>query len=248
VRARAAGLYQSAIEPVLHMGSVLRRDPLFARYEAAFMTYGCGFMMSATLVPLLALNRLGLSYDHFAAATIVAFQAAQLVATMPAGLTIDRVGASRTCQWAFALYAVYPLGLLLATDAAGLALATAVYGVAAAFVNMGWMLGPVRFAPSPDKVPAYIAIHTSLVGLRGIVFQFAGYGLYTLTDSFAPPLIIACVAFVWASVQMRSLERLLRERRAAEASAQASHSRPAPAPAPASATDPATEPDAAPAR
>lgn len=213
VRGRAAGLYRSAIEPVLHMGAVLKNDPLFARYEAAFMTYGCGFMMSAALVPLLALNKLELSYDRFAAATIVAFQVAQLATTLPAGLAIDRFGASRTCQYAFALYAVYPVMLLLAAGAPGLAAATAVFGVAAAFVNMGWMLGPVTFAPTPDKVSAYIAIHTSLVGLRGIVFQFAGVALYKLTDSFTVPLLVASAAFIWASLQMRTLARMLKERR-----------------------------------
>lgn len=203
------------LRPIFHMHEVLREDRVFARYEAAFMTYGVGWMICAALVPLIVTDRLKLPYDNTMEATHMAFLIAALVGTVPAGRLIDRLGAPRTCLWAFGLYALYPLGLIYAHGPWTLGLASVVYGLAASAVNMGWMLGPVALAPTPEKVPQYVAIHTTLVGLRGAVFMFAGVGIYKLSGSFNWPLVVAALAFAWAAWQMRTLERLIRERRRA---------------------------------
>lgn len=73
---------------------------------------------------------------------------------------------------------------------------------------MGWMLGPVSLAPSADKVPAYVAIHATLVGLRGALFQLVGVALAKLSGGFTWPLVIASLAYVWAAWQMFSLARI----------------------------------------
>jgi MFS family permease len=202
-------LWETAIRPVLNMGSLLRSDRLFARYEAAFMTYGVGWMICYALLPLIVTTELGLGYDQAAKSTSVVYLVVQLLMLWPAGLLIDRLGAPRLCIVAFGLYALYPLGLLLTNSIDQLAVATIFYGVCSAAVNMGWMLGPVNFAPTPDKVPQYVAIHATLVGLRGAVFQMLGVFLYTVTGSLAVPLLIAAAAFLWASWQMRQLSRLM---------------------------------------
>lgn len=204
------------LAPVLHMRQILREDRVFARYEAAFMTYGVGWMTCAALVPLIVTEKLGLPYDRTMESTHMAFLLASLVCTIPAGRLIDRLGAPRTCMWAFGLYAIYPLGLLVSGGPLTLGASSLLYGMSAAAVNMGWMLGPVALAPTPAKVPQYIAIHTTLVGLRGAVFMFAGVGMYKVTGSFTLPLVVAALAFCWASWQMRSLSGLLRERAAAK--------------------------------
>lgn len=203
--------------PVAHMGTILKGDPTFARYEAAYMTYGVGWMICYALLPILVTKKLNLSYDSIAESTHVAYWLAMTAMVVPAGLLMDRIGAARSTGLSFALLTLYPLGLIFAGDAHQLMIVSIVYGCAHAGANVGWMLGPVSLAPSPDKVPQYVAIHATLVGIRGKLFQFAGMGLFTLTHSYALPLALAGGAFLWSAVQMRQLDRRMKAAPAARA-------------------------------
>lgn len=201
---------RSLLQPVAHMGSVLAQDKVFARYEGAFMTYGVGWMITFALLPLLATDRLNLPYDAYSTSWYVVSQLVVVLITPFAGLLMDRWGAVRVCTVAFGCYALWPILLEFAGDAVGLAASSVVFGLCAGAVNMGWMLGPVALAPSPDKASQYVAIHATLVGFRGIVFQFAGVALYNATGSFTAPLVIAAAGFLWAAWQMRRLHRLMK--------------------------------------
>jgi MFS family permease len=195
------------LEPVGHMREVLRADNAFFRYEAAFMTYGIGWMCCQALLPILATDKLHLSYAEYQNSTQVVFSTLMLIMIFPAGLLLDRIGAVRTCAIAFSLLTLYPLGLLIAGSASGVALASAAYGIAMAGVHQGWTLGPVAFAPTRDKAAHYAAIHATLVGIRGILFQALAMGLYKLTGGFLFPLLIAAAGFVWSAFQMIKLQQ-----------------------------------------
>src|SRR5690348_33436 len=93
--------------PVLHMRQVLRADPVFLRYEAAYMTYGVGWMIAYALLPLLAKNKLGLTYGQYAHATQIAYQIAIVAMIWPAGWLMDKLGAMRSVALSFGLLAVY---------------------------------------------------------------------------------------------------------------------------------------------
>jgi hypothetical protein len=210
----ATGLgWSTVLAPILHMKAILRENRKFLRYEQAFMTYGVGFMLCDVLLPLLGTKRLGLDYEGYADFLRGVFLTFMLLASLPMGWLVDRLGPARTSALAFAGLTLYPLGLILATgstSAAGVtsaAIASAWYGITLTGVNMGWMLGPVTLAPTPDKVAHYMAVHTTLVGFRGIFAQGLGIVLYMLTGSFAVPLLMAAAAFVWAAIQMRGLSR-----------------------------------------
>jgi hypothetical protein len=71
------------------------------------------------------------------------------------------------------------------------------------------MLGPVSLAPTPDKVPQYVAIHATFVGIRGKIFQGLGVLIYTLTHSFVLPFLLAAAAFGWSAFQMWQLNRIM---------------------------------------
>ncbi len=193
------------LEPIVHMRRVLAGDPIFTRYEGAFMTYGIGWMICYSLVPNLVTDKLHMNSEHAAFATQTMYQVAIVAALLPAGLLMDRLGPVRTCAGCFALLALYPIGLLLASDTAQLTIVSVFYGLVHAGVNVGWMLGPVALAPTPAAVPQYVAIHATLVGLRGAVFQMLGVGLYMATGSFIAPMAIAAAALLWAGWQMRVL-------------------------------------------
>ncbi|MCK6454900.1 MAG: hypothetical protein L6Q92_00005, partial [Phycisphaerae bacterium] len=68
-------------------------------------------------------------------------------------------------------------------------------------------LGPVALAADASRASQYMAVHTTLVGVRGILAQGLGMTLYSLTGSFTVPFGLAAVAFLWASLRMIQLAR-----------------------------------------
>ncbi len=198
---------RQAFEPIAHMREVLRADPVFARYEAAYMTYGIGWMITYALIPIFVVDKLNLNYEQIAKSTQVAYQVAIVVAALPAGWLMDRIGAIRTCSISFAMLTFYPIALIFTAKEDHLLLASLWFGLAHAGASVGWMLGPVSLAPSREKVAQYVGIHATLVGVRGAIFQAAGVGLYSLTHSFTWPFVLAGAAFAWSAWQMWTLHR-----------------------------------------
>ena len=209
----AVRAWSALLQPILRMGRTLRADHTFLRYELAFMIYGAAFMVCDALLPVLGTDPLGMGYKEFSHSTQLPRLVVMLIMIIPLGWVLDRLGPVRTSGFAFGVLALYPLGLLLARDAFGVGVASGIYGLGLAGVMMGWMLGPVSLAPSADKVPRYVAIHATLVGVRGLFFQGFGMLLYKMTNGFFWPLFLAAVAFAWAAVQMWQLQgRVQRQR------------------------------------
>jgi MFS family permease len=196
------------LAPVLHMREVLAEDRVFYQYEAAFMTYGVGWMICNALLPVLATDRLHMNYAEFAGSTQVVYPLCMLLMTYPMGWLMDHIGPMRTSLLSFAWLTFYPLGLMVSHSVVAVGISTVVYGIAMAGVQMTWMLGPVSLAPSPQKVPHYVAIHATLVGVRGIVAQGVGMLIYRLSGSFVVPFMVAAMGFAWASWQMSRLRVL----------------------------------------
>lgn len=209
-RETAVGSWKIPLDAVLHMGRVLRADRTFLRYEIAFMTYGIAFMFCDALLPVLATAKLGMRYEDYAHSTQMVEKIARLTLTLPMGLLLDRIGPVRTSGLGFAILGLYPVALLLAGSPTGIAFASIFYGAGLAAVTMGWMLGPVALAGSPDKVPQYVAIHATLVGVRGVLFQGFGMLLYKTSGTFLLPLGLGAMLFVAAALQMRALAVRLR--------------------------------------
>lgn len=197
-------------DPIRHMGGILRADPVFARYEAAYMTYGVGWMIAAALLPLLVTDKLGLEYDQIARSTQTAYLLALVAMLYPAGLLMDKLGAVRSTALSFMMLTLYPLGLIAAGNEQGVLIANLAYGAAHAGASVGWMLGPVSLAPTPDKAQTYVAIHATLVGVRGTIFQALGVGLYIAFGRFDVPLALAAAAYAWSAWQMFALSRRMR--------------------------------------
>jgi len=219
------------LAPILSMHRVLREDPLFRRYEAAFMTYGAGFMICDGLLPLYVTDILHLDYDEAARASHVALRVALLLCALPFGWLYDRAGPTRSCALAFGIIALYPLGLAAASGEASLAAASALYGVGMAGVLQGWMLGPVALARNAREVTHYVAIHTTLVGARGVLFQALGMILLYATGGFRTAFVVAAAAFLLAAWQMNGIDLRVRLARSPIAP-------PAPADRPAAGADP----------
>lgn len=199
--------WRTVFEPVLKMRAILKQDPTFLRYEQAFMTYGAAYMCCEALMPVLGTDKLGMRYEDYAHSTQMAAKIAMLVVTILMGWLLDRIGAIRTSAVSFLILMFYPLALILTRGPLTLGAANLIYGVGLSGVVLTWMLGPVMLAGNPKLVPQYVAIHATMVGVRGILFQGFGMILYKLTGGFLWPLLIAAAAFFWASAQMTLLHR-----------------------------------------
>lgn len=204
------GFWKRVVGPVTHMGAVLRADRTFARYETAFMTYGAAYMMCDALLPIYATVKLHMGYEDYAHSTQMILRLVMLLSTLPMGWIHDRIGPVRTSCLAFAVLIGYPLLVWHAGDFWGLSVASVVYGLGLAAVGMGWMLGPVVLAKTPERVPQYVAIHATLVGFRGVIFQGLGTLLYKLTGSFVGPFVLASLLFTHATWQMWRLHVVMR--------------------------------------
>lgn len=190
------------LAPIGNTRQILRQDLTFFRYETAFMTYGVGWMICHALLPVLATDRLHMSYTAFAGSTQVIYPLCLIIMTFPMGWLTDRIGPVRTSAFSFVWLAFYPVGLAFAYSVAAVGGSTVIYGTAMAGVHMGWMLGPVALAPSREKVAEYVAIHATMVGIRGVAAQVLGMAIYRLTGSFGWSFGIAAAAFVLAAWQM----------------------------------------------
>jgi len=192
-------------EPLRQMARTLKEDRRFAAYEVAFMSYGVGWMICTALLPALATDRLRLSYSEYSLATIVIFQVVMLLLLAPVGHLTDRIGAMRVAQLSFAWLTVYPLGLLWTRGFDGLAFFSLLYAIGMVGVNLTWTLGPIVLAPDPSRTSHYLAIHTTMVGVRGLFAQGLAMALYVLTGSFVVPLLAASAGFLWAATRIRGL-------------------------------------------
>lgn len=204
--------WRAALEPLRQMHRTLRDDPAFRRYEAAFLTYGGGYMICEVLFPLFVTRALHLGYRETTESAFAVRMLFMLAACVPSGWVLDRMGPVRTSGISFAILALYPLGMIFTTGWQGLAIASAFFGVGLAGVNQGWLLGPVALAPTPQRAGEYVSIHAALVGVRGVVFQGLGLGLYQLTGAFSTSFAIAMLCFLWGAVQMEQLRGFLRRR------------------------------------
>lgn len=215
---RVAEAFAKWWKPITESLSVLRIDRNFRDYEAAYMLYGVGWMISSALLPLIGNDELKLSDLDYSLATIVAFQAMMIVLLFPAGRIADRVGPVKLVSIAFLLLTAYPILLAIAYSFASLLGITIFYAIGMVGVHLGWTLGPVYFAPDSDQAPRYLAVHATLVGIRGILFQGFGVWLYAVTGSSAVPLAVASLGFLLAATQMHRLGgKLKRQTRASTA-------------------------------
>jgi MFS family permease len=88
-----------------------------------------------------------------------------------------------------------------------------VFGLAMAGGNIAWNLWVTKFAP-PERVPAYMSVHTFMTGFRGVLAPFIGFHLITHASAGAA---------AWISAGLIGLSMLLLgpARRRAEAAGEA---------------------------
>jgi MFS family permease len=156
--------------------AILARDRDFRIYETGFMLYGLGFLASHPLVAEFMDRTLHLSYGEATWAMGFAEPVSYLMVALLVGPVLHRIGLLRATAVSFAVLACFFGSLAsVATPAAFVALYF-VFGGTMAGVNLGWNLGPMKFAP-PGRARAYAAVHMVMVGVRITIAPLLGYAL-----------------------------------------------------------------------
>jgi hypothetical protein len=170
--------------------SILRADPLFARYQACQFTLGTANMMIEGSLVYLVSRQLQASYQESIAIAVALPMMLSLV-TMPLWAAyIDRVHIARFRVTQSSFWLAYQALLWLGAALGSLPLlaaARAVMGLARGGGSLAWQLGHNDFS-SPRDLAAYMGAHVTLTGVRGAFAPLAGILLFAGWSPFDLPV------------------------------------------------------------
>jgi len=160
--------------------SLLRDDPLYARYQTWQFLLGTGNMMVEAPLTYLVSRQLDASYAVSISITLVIPLLLTLL-TLPLWASyIDRVHVCEFRAWHSWLFA-FSQALMwygaLSGSLAWLSVSRAILGVARGGGMLAWQLGHNDFADRARAGP-YMGIHVTLTGVRGAFAPFLGMWLY----------------------------------------------------------------------
>lgn len=222
-------LRTSFIVPLKNNAVIMARNRGFAIFERNFFLYGMAFMVLLPIVPIFLVERMNISYDEAGMALGLFSEIGLLVMTPIFAVIYDRLHPVSFSRWIFLLLGFYPLTLLAsgilseATNTPPIFwayIAYLIFGFGMAGLSLVWMLGSIHFAGDDDATP-YSGIHTTLVGLRGMVGPLIGYFVNKYLG--AEWVFVLGAALFWlASFLMWKLYRDIRSCRIADPSQNAS--------------------------
>ncbi len=190
----------------------LRNNAPFRRYEAAFMTYGAGFMVILPAMPILLVDHLNLSYSVVSFGRGVMTALLIILCTPFLGKVLDRTNPIYLSKVSFFILIAYPALLIAAWFLRGAVeplfyLSFAAFGIAMAGVSLTWNVGPMYFAATPQEIPRLMSVHVTLTGVRGLLVPMAGYAL--LQIGVLAPFFASVCCFFTAALMMRRDARIL---------------------------------------
>ena len=157
---------------------ILKRDARYRNYSIAFFTYGFALLLTAPLIPILLVDELRLSYSQVGLLGMInsVFWMGFYVVW---GRTVDRRGGFWTLKLSFLLTVPVSLAYLFAQNMWLAAVAYIFTGITVAGVDLGWINAIMQFAHK-EQIGDYVALHSALVGLRGIIGPLAGTALMAI--------------------------------------------------------------------
>ena len=185
----------------------LLRDKAFLGYEAAFMVYGMGFLALQPVLPIYAVDELGVSYTEYGVARGGIFWILMIAMSPIAGRLADHLGILRVAGLGFLILGLFPLALWLLPTTVGLFVGFAIFGTAMACVNIGWNLGPITMARGRDPVP-YLNAHVAAVGIRALIGMTLGTVLYKAFGTAPVFLGVLGLEIVAATLMIRLARRM----------------------------------------
>ncbi|MEO0794175.1 MAG: MFS transporter [Verrucomicrobiota bacterium] len=183
-------------------------DKLFGWLLASWMMIGIANLMTMPIrVEILANPDYGIdaTNEQVALANVIIPAIARIISGKFWGALFDRIN---FIVWRICVNSCFVVGMLLYFYGDSL---TIIY-TGAAFIGfgmgggmIGWTLWVTKIAP-PEKVSAYMSVHTAFTGIRGIFAPFIGY---TVLAMLSPPGVglMAALAALLSSVMFAALWR-----------------------------------------
>ncbi len=188
-------LADTAAQPLNLLGGfqVLWRDRAYGRFMLWQMISGSMVLLTRPIILLTLTDVWAVTYREGTAATTAVPFAVMILALLFAGPLFDRVGitkfrAAGGSVWVASRLVIYAA---LVTHSWPLLIAGfAVQGLASGPGHLAFNIAHTRFA-APGDSQAYMGIHMTLNGLRGLVMPLAGAWLYARTGVHALPAAAA---------------------------------------------------------
>lgn len=177
---------------------VWREDRRFRRYENFYIVFGFANIMTIPLTQIHTVDVLGANYFDLALINVAIVQGAMALSMGFWGKIVDRYPPA-------ALRGI--LNLVFSIDLLLLAVAPAIEwvyfgrlfrGIALGGGALVWTLGSLYYAPSQEKVPIYMGIHTVLTGFRWGLAPFVGVAMKWAFAENARPVFLLSFLVVFA--------------------------------------------------
>ena len=169
------------------------------------MVYGLAYMIVQPVIPIFLVDEIRVQYAQAAIARGLIFWGIIAFASPAFGRLLDRWNAVRISWIGFATLAFFPLALAASRTVFGAYAAFGIYGFAMSAVSIAWTMGPILFAKERDAA-AYMGVHVTMVGIRGLVGNPLGLLLLETVGSRAA-FCVASALFAAAAVLMFRLDR-----------------------------------------
>ena len=176
-----AGFFAHFAESLREGGRILRTDRDFRVFEIGFLLYGMGFLMGQPLIAEFMDTSLHLTYGQATWAVGFSEPVAYLATALLVGPMLPRLGVVAVTAASFTVLSFFFIAMAFVGTPAVFVALYFLFGATMACVNLGWNLGPLRFAP-PGQARAYAAVHLLMVGVRIAVGPALGYWLSRKTD------------------------------------------------------------------
>jgi MFS family permease len=189
----------------------VKEDRVFRLTLICWMLMGfANLMMQPLRVEYLANPNYGLKLETATVALIVGVipNVARLLMSPIWGVVFDRMNFFALRVVLNVGFAVSILAFFTSNNMAGLLCGAVLFGISSAGGDVAWSLWVTKFAP-PDRVVHYMAMHTFLTGLRGLVAPFVAFYLLGV-------LSVATLGWIGAGLIVVSALILAREIKAGQ--------------------------------
>ncbi len=190
-------------------------DKLFGRLLISWKFMGLANLMMLPLRVEYMANPaygLNLSNEKVAIVTVMLPAIARILTTQFFGRLFDRVNFLTLRLIVNAIFLVSIALFFNTTSFFWLCVSGFLIGIAFGGGGVMWTLWVTKVAP-PDKVPAYMSVHMSLTGVRGVIAPFLGF--YLIAHFTPPQVSYVSVALILLSMWMFKGVRQELDRRAA---------------------------------
>jgi MFS family permease len=188
--------------PLRGARTIYASDPAFLKFEIAFMIYGLAFMLMQPVIPIFLVDEIKVQYSQAATARGLIFYGVVAILSPYFGRMLDQWNAVRLSMIGFLILAFFPVGMALSRSVPAVYLSFAIYGVGMTAVNIAWTMGPILFAGHRDAA-AYMGVHVTMVGIRGLVGNPMGLFLLSTVGSRVTFLVAGALFLAATGLMMR---------------------------------------------